>query len=58
MIESSFLGVLLLTQDMTEKGTCYFIHFESDWKGFADFLFRVGTFPPAYIDSRQQKTKQ
>ena len=40
MIESersSFLG--MLTQDMTEKRTCYFIHFESDWNGFADFLF-------------------
>ena len=52
MIESetsSFLGVLV--QDMTEKSTCYFNHFESDRNGFADFLT-----PSAYIYSRQHKT--
>ena len=38
---SSFLGVL--AQDMTEKSTYCFSHFESDWNGFAYFLFWVGT---------------
>ena len=41
---SSFLEVLV--QDMTEKSTCYFIHFELDCNGFADFLFKVGTKNP------------